>query len=84
MMGTDEEAVSERGTPDDGISFGSDIIYRYLTFDTPLPSSIARILSPGQHGKELVPPDLSSLTDPFAWRRRRSMCILCPKYTKCT
>lgn len=66
-MGTDEEA---------NISLNSDITYRYLTFDTPLPPFTAPTISPGQDEKRLLPPDLSSLTDPFAWSQGRKSTLV--------
>ena len=64
-----------------------DILYRYLTFDTPLPTPISRHVSCfgseaaniAEPAEPPTPPDLTIFTDPKQWPRSRKtvMLILC-------
>jgi hypothetical protein len=69
-MGADIETLPAIGTLD------GDIIYQYLTFDTPLAPITAPIVFQGEVEKQLLPPDLSSLTDPFRWSQARKAMLV--------
>lgn len=69
-MDVDEETLPPSSTPD------GNITYRYLTFDTPLAAITAPIMIQGIVEKQLLPPDLSSLTDPFRWSQARKSTLV--------
>ncbi|PCH02191.1 Major facilitator superfamily domain, general substrate transporter [Penicillium occitanis (nom. inval.)] len=69
-MDVDEETAPSSTTPDDNIR------YRYLTFDTALAPVTVPIILQGRIEKQLLPPDLSSLTDPFGWSQARKSTLL--------
>lgn len=68
MMGVDKETPNS--IP------GDNITYRYLSFDTPLAPITAPIIIQGRLEKQVSPPDLSSLTDPFRWSQARKSTLV--------
>jgi hypothetical protein len=69
MMGDDEETPPSSSTPD-------GFTYRYLNFDTRLAPMTAPVIIQGQVEKLPLPPDLSSLTDPFRWSQARKSTLV--------
>lgn len=67
--------VGKETTPRNDIIDGS-ITYRYLTFDTHLTPITEPITIQGSVEKQLSPPDLSSLTDPFRWSEARKSTLV--------